>query len=380
MLVVVVIIGILAGVLVPRLVGAKERASDSARLVKVWQLNTAVETYAQDNGGVYPIAPLTTTGTSIATPFVSSAIGSYLTTIPTDPGKGTLAILGASGNIMVTWDSFAYYTNTGWTMYAITALMESKKGNTTNAIGVIDSDKQGWYQVLGKGLAYSYALWGKAPVGITQNWTDLIISDGTNTYVIMDRNLWASIAGTWPASYGYFYQRGNNFGFWNGTTWTNQDWSATITTTWTRVNNAQPGYTSGTFVKRSMWPQDWLTTQNDNLRWDTTDTVIARKWPCPTWYHVPKKIEWQWLYLTWLSLNPWQGSNSDLFRDTLKLPKAGRYTNNAVMESQGFVGYYWQSSIGVNGGASYIEFAGTLIIRFNSQYRTYGFPIRCFKN
>lgn len=35
MLVVVVIIGILAGVLVPRMVGAKERANDSARMVKV---------------------------------------------------------------------------------------------------------------------------------------------------------------------------------------------------------------------------------------------------------------------------------------------------------------------------------------------------------
>ena len=35
MLVVVVIIGILAGVLVPRLVGARERASDAGRIVKV---------------------------------------------------------------------------------------------------------------------------------------------------------------------------------------------------------------------------------------------------------------------------------------------------------------------------------------------------------
>ena len=35
MLVVVVIIGILAGVLVPRLVGARERASDSGRIVKI---------------------------------------------------------------------------------------------------------------------------------------------------------------------------------------------------------------------------------------------------------------------------------------------------------------------------------------------------------
>lgn len=74
-------------------------------------MTTAVELYAQENGGTYPIATLTTTGTSVA--MVADKISSYVSTIPTDPGKGTIAILGVPGNIQVTGDSFAYYTNTG---------------------------------------------------------------------------------------------------------------------------------------------------------------------------------------------------------------------------------------------------------------------------
>ena len=35
--------------------------------------------------------------------------------------------------------------------------MESKKGNTTNAVGVVDSDKEGEYQVVGKGLIITVA-------------------------------------------------------------------------------------------------------------------------------------------------------------------------------------------------------------------------------
>ena len=84
LLVVVVIIGILAGVLVPRLIGARERASDAARVVKVGQVTTAVDMYAQDNGGVYPVAPLSTGGYSTVE-MVADKIAPFLTTIPTDP-------------------------------------------------------------------------------------------------------------------------------------------------------------------------------------------------------------------------------------------------------------------------------------------------------
>ncbi len=374
MLVVVVIIGILAGVLVPRLVGARERASDSGRIVKIWQISSAVELYAQENGsGTYPKAPLSDTPTSVATPSVSSLISPYLTTIPTDPGKGTVAIYNGGGNIMVTGDSFAYWTDTWWTVYAITALMESKKGNTTNAIWVIDKDKEGEYQVVGKGLI-TYIL----KIGITHEWNDLIVYDGTNKYVIADKNVWATVVGTdWtnPAIRGAFFQRGNNHPF-----------SSTVNETIT-PNRTTPvytiwltTYTSGTWIYNPSFnlPRlDWSSNQNDNLRSDATQ----RKWPCEAWYHVPTQAERQWLYNTWLSLNPWQWANWNLFRDTLKLPMAGlRYYGSASsVDFQGSYSFYW-SSTPDGQKARYLDFNASYVNPGYTTYRAYGFSVRCFKN
>jgi hypothetical protein len=41
----------------------------------------------------------------------------------------------------------------------------------------------------------------------------ITVIDGRNTYTIQDKNLGATVAGTGKASYGRFFQRGNNFGF-----------------------------------------------------------------------------------------------------------------------------------------------------------------------
>ena len=81
-----------------------------------------------------------TTGSTVA--MISDKIGSYISTIPTDPGKGVATIANINSCIL-TGDSFGYYTDTGGSMFAITALMESEKGNTTNCLGVVNSNKQG---------------------------------------------------------------------------------------------------------------------------------------------------------------------------------------------------------------------------------------------
>lgn len=36
----------------------------------------------------------------------------------------------------------------------------------------------------------------------------------------------------------------------------------------------------------------WSTTYNANLWWSTTNTLVARRWPCPEWYHIPSLTEW----------------------------------------------------------------------------------------
>ena len=373
MLVVVVIIGILAGVLVPRLVGAKERASDSGRMVKVWQISSAVELYAQEKGTTYPLAPLTATGTSIARQDITDAISPYMTTIPTDPGKWTVAISGYDGNILVTGDSFAYWTNTWWTVYAITALMESKKGNTTNATEVIDSDKQWWYQKVGKWLTTNIVAgggggWPTNP--ITNYWADIEITYNGKTHRIKDRNVGATQAGTGQASYGYYYQRGNNFGFWNGIAWyTNQDWSATITTTSTLVSSPSPWYTNSTFVLAPNSPWNWATPSNANLR------PAGGQWPCPTGYHIPTITEREDIVLYY----KWNGTG---LMNWLQLPKAGYrdYDSAASVLNQGVYGLYWSSSTISDPGPYYLYLRSDGVNNFAYGSRAKGYSVRCFKD
>ncbi len=374
MLVVVVIIGILAVTLVPRLVGARERASDSGRIVKIWQISSAVELYAQENGsGTYPKAPLSDTPTSVATPSVSSLISPYLTTIPTDPGKGTVAIYNGGGNIMVTGDSFAYWTDTWWTVYAITALMESKKGNTTNAIWVIDKDKEGEYQVVGKGLI-TYIL----KVGITHEWNDLIVYDGTNKYIIADRNVGATVAGTWSDSYGHMFQWWNDF-------WFPNTGHISLTRTTQVDTTGQTSYSNNVYVTSPLigWWQvifrDWSKYQNNNLRqW---------RWPCDEWYHIPTKDEWWWLYNTWkAALSGEIPTTSRMhwkpFRDTLLLPRVGSrsYAGTSNLDSwQGYNGSYWSSTPYAD-RIYILFFSASVLNTAEGKYRASAISLRCFKD
>ncbi|MEI7477654.1 MAG: prepilin-type N-terminal cleavage/methylation domain-containing protein [bacterium] len=53
MLIVVVIIGILAAALIPRLQSVQARARDTKRVADIHQISTAFEIYKEDNGGSY---------------------------------------------------------------------------------------------------------------------------------------------------------------------------------------------------------------------------------------------------------------------------------------------------------------------------------------
>lgn len=178
MLIVIVIIGILAVALVPRIMSAQYRANDTVRDVKVGQVSTAIDLYKEDKWS-YPLAPfdeyipyLTIAPFSQDFSFVPkksllpsvfaatlppSTVKSLswklewlLTSMPTDPGKGTATY--SDGNCIKGWDSFAYYTDVSGKMYAITSLSESNKWNTTTCKWVVDRANDGSYKVVGKGL------------------------------------------------------------------------------------------------------------------------------------------------------------------------------------------------------------------------------------
>ena len=89
MLIVVVIIGILASALIPRLTWAQWRARDAARKSALNQLSTALSTYFSDNG-VY-------TGSWCADDLAADLVPDYITSIPRDPQAGRKVIFWTNG-------------------------------------------------------------------------------------------------------------------------------------------------------------------------------------------------------------------------------------------------------------------------------------------
>jgi prepilin-type N-terminal cleavage/methylation domain-containing protein len=97
LLIVITIIGILSVSIVPRLTGGPAKARDAQRKADIQQIATAIEFFADDNGGLYPNPNPTTA------PIGYSCIGSdalvpldfYLSSIPKDPSAAN-AFTGAS--------------------------------------------------------------------------------------------------------------------------------------------------------------------------------------------------------------------------------------------------------------------------------------------
>lgn len=96
LLVVIAIIGLLASIVLASLNSARKKARDARRQADLKQLQNALELFANDSGGVYPVGGTpatcfgsdgclvvdTTAGLAAATGGLGSA---YMTTLPTDP-------------------------------------------------------------------------------------------------------------------------------------------------------------------------------------------------------------------------------------------------------------------------------------------------------
>ena len=163
-------------------------------------------------------------------------------------------------------------------------------------------------------------------------WLISLSSDWTNWLTIADKNLWAISTDTTSSdSYGYYYQWGNNYGFPNS-------WS--VTTSYSSVNASSywPNnpYSDSTF--RLL--ENWETSYNTNLRWDTTDTLVARKWPCSDGYHVPTRTETTAI----INLCTWLWISSTNIRTYIKLPFNWRRHYDGNVYNQWSRGYYWTST------------------------------------
>lgn len=146
------------------------------------------------------------------------------------------------------------------------------------------------------------------------------ISDWQTGITITDKNLWATqVYNVWDtlssSNCGYMYQRWNNYWFSS---------IGTISTTSTTVNTSsyswQNPYSWSPFVIISSWNGlDWSTSNNIDLWGDATNTKIARKWPCPEWFHVATQSEWQALVTTMTGLGI-TTSQWNKYQQYLKIP------------------------------------------------------------
>ena len=217
-------------------------------------------------------------------------------------------------------------------------------------------------------------------ISYTLNWNELFtwvwtitITDWTDTITILDRNLWAKKAWTgckdrnwwtvcawWDDTYGYHFQRGNNYWFdpndssinvkYVSSDWAEWDDSGSYNNSW---------YYGSTFIEwdSSHWYDYWKdstssSSNHENLRWWGGDYNDAsnwfgknnenRRWPCPEWFHVPSYGELQKLQSM---LNADGKRNTGTLHNELLIPVAGyRGSPGVSVYGMGSYGELWSSS------------------------------------
>ena len=238
-----------------------------------------------------------------------------------------------------------------------------------------------------------YAIYRKAPSSWTiANWDFQILnitSTGRSLFNILDRNLWATTTWAWSSanisSYGSYYQWWNNYGFAN---------SGAITTGYAQVNASSYGpsnlYNGYTFIVRNLSPYGWDTTNNYNLWWWEWDTAtarwvwldLARRGPCPAWYHIPSTLEWNQARDLRCQVKMWgEWCTSEAFAQDLLLPYAGHRNSGTWEINSQWEWWYYRSSSRYNDNNAYYLNISSLSLNPQQDDRTpAGYSVRCFMN
>jgi hypothetical protein len=204
----------------------------------------------------------------------------------------------------------------------------------------------------------------------TTLWLISLSSDWKNWITIADKNIWAS--NVWDI--GSFFQRGNNYQF--PTSWFSVS-SSQVNTSSYGPNNY---YSSSTFRYGNM---DWSSPSNLNLRWDTTNTAIARQWPCASWYHVASATEWNSVLTV---LGTWSlASTGQYLYNYLKMPYAWFINNaNYAYQFNWQYWFYWSSSSNSNDWTKWLflqyDASSFCEVPVNWWWKTMWAKIRPFKN
>ncbi len=207
----------------------------------------------------------------------------------------------------------------------------------------------------------------------TSNWltcnSDIYVCNWTWTwFALKSCNIWSSQLWTWTNRMTWW----SRFQWWNNNTFilnvnnTNTWWYlANISTNW-----PSNYYSSWVFLIGNPW-FSWIWT---NLWWFNDNTSLSKKWPCPTWYHVPTSLEWtDLLNLKWdkNNLNDYQSLYDDLY-----IPTA-RYLDWATWQN------YWsaiQTHLWTSEQWKALMIYNTPNISIIARWVNNWYPIRCFKN
>ncbi|MFA7152099.1 MAG: FISUMP domain-containing protein, partial [Candidatus Paceibacterota bacterium] len=134
-----------------------------------------------------------------------------------------------------------------------------------------------------------------------------------------------------------------------------------------------PGHAN--FITEADSPYDWRVPQSPNQATLWAGANGGSNNPCPTGWHVPTQPEWATV-AGYFSPQTSVGA----FNSSLKLPLAGfRGRIDAALYSRGGVGYYWSSSPSGT-SASILFFNSGGVHPADTDYRAYGFSVRCVKD
>ena len=194
------------------------------------------------------------------------------------------------------------------------------------------------------------------PENLTCSWH---ISIGT--YTIKACNLWAS--SVWFAnnslSYWSYYQFGKSNFLFSNDYWEAWDWK-------------QPGWTN-------LWSANdwWVLEFNKNTATflnSSNSNQLKMKWPCPIWYHIPTKSEWNSIISLWNWWSNWMNLSK-----SLKLPFSGYVESNGSINTTWSVwnlGYYYSSS--PDASYAYILFFSSSSVSADAwNSRSFWLSLRC---
>ena len=206
-------------------------------------------------------------------------------------------------------------------------------------------------------------------------WLISFVLDWQTKRTLQDKNLGATSVYQWssnciiPDTCWKYYQWWNNFWFTTSNFTYVDYWSLDLSSYW--PNNYFNS--NGTFYSNSLY-----TSSNWDLWWSVTDTLVARQWPCPVWFHILES--WSDFVSDvssyWISVSNW-----NWLRQYFYFPYAWYLDKSSwLFNSHGAWWVYWSSTAIANGRARDLYYISSNLSAVDWSDWAQWYSIRCFKN